>query len=106
PREGHISFAIEKTGSDVLISVRDNGIGIPEWQKSKIFSKFYRASNAAAKDPNGFGLGLYIVKAVVDALGGKISFDSVENEGSTFRVTLPVAVIPDTAATPQVQAGA
>lgn len=72
----------------VLIRVKDTGIGIPKQQMSKIFMKLFRADNAKSIDTDGTGLGLYIVKEIMDEVGGKIWFESEENKGSTFSVWL------------------
>lgn len=69
-------------------SVKDNGIGIPEKDKEFIFQKFFRASNAVRKVPNGNEIGLYIAKKIIDTHGGKINFKSKEGEGTTFYITL------------------
>lgn len=73
----------------VIISLKDFGIGIPELEKDKIFSKQYRASNAKKLNTEGEGLSLYIVKNILDSVGGEVWFDSKENEGATFFVYLP-----------------
>ena len=87
---GKIILAISKQKNEVLIKVADNGIGIPKEAQSKIFAKLFRADNAKTTDPSGTGLGLYIVKAIIDASGGKIWFESEENKGTTFYITLPL----------------
>jgi len=69
----------------LTINIEDNGIGIEEVYKDKIFNMFFRATDRS----NGSGLGLYIVKETVEKLGGKISFQSVYGEGSTFTLHLP-----------------
>ncbi len=74
---------------DLMISISDTGIGIPEVAKEKIFEKLFRADNARHMDSDGTGLGLYIVKAIVDASSGSISFESEENKGTTFVIRLP-----------------
>jgi len=74
---------------DISIVVADTGYGIPSNQQMYIFTKFFRANNAKQKDTDGTGLGLYIVKGVLAQLGGKIAFQSVENKGTTFIITLP-----------------
>ncbi len=71
------------------LMVKDTGYGIPESQQSKIFGKLFRADNVQALDVEGTGLGLYIVKQVVEKLGGKVWFESAENKGTTFYVLLP-----------------
>jgi len=90
PAEGTITLAIKKDTSMMLISVADTGYGIPEDVQKKIFTKMFRADNARTKDPNGTGLGLYIIKATIEQTGGKIWFESKENKGSTFYVSLPL----------------
>ncbi|MBU4141998.1 PAS domain-containing protein [Patescibacteria group bacterium] len=72
------------------ISVSDTGYGITAGQQDKIFSKLFRADNARGKDTEGTGLGLYIVKAIVDLSGGSIWFKSEENKGTAFYITLPI----------------
>jgi len=76
---------------DVLeFTVKDNGIGIPENEQGKMFQRFSRGSNSTKLDPGGgSGLGLYIAKAVVEQRGGKIWFESKEDEGTTFHATFP-----------------
>lgn len=75
----------------ILITVKDTGIGIPKRQEEKIFQKLFRADNARAIDTDGTGLGLYIIKAILEEAGGEIGFESEENKGSTFFVWLPKA---------------
>ena len=72
----------------MTISVKDNGYGIPEAAKNRIFTKLFRADNVIEKDPSGTGLGLYLLKLLVDKLGGKVWFESTEGAGSTFHVNL------------------
>ena len=88
--EGSITLDIKKGGSYVLISVADTGYGIPKAAQSRIFTKMFRADNVRVKDPNGTGLGLYIIKETVEKTGGKIWFKSKENQGSTFYVSIPL----------------
>jgi len=78
-------------GDVVLVTVEDSGIGIPESEQDKIFSKFYRANNATDTETEGTGVGLFITKQIVEAHKGKIWFDSEEGEGTTFYVQLPMA---------------
>jgi PAS domain S-box-containing protein len=77
------------TTNHLYLSVKDNGYGIPVAQQSKIFSKLFRADNVRALDVEGTGLGLYIVREVVEKLGGKVWFESAEGAGSTFYVVMP-----------------
>ncbi len=90
PEGGKIVLSIKKDSPNILISVTDTGYGIPENAQSKIFTKMFLADNARVKDPNGTGLGLYIVKETIEKTGGKIWFESKENIGTTFYVTIPL----------------
>jgi len=90
-RECDILVKLEqKNNEEYLISVRDSGIGIPEKAKPSIFEKFFRADNAKKIETEGAGLGLYIAKMIMKVLNGKIWFESEENKGSTFYVSLPM----------------
>ncbi len=91
PEKGQVTIEITRQESDALIKVSDTGYGIPKAQQSKIFTKLFRADNVVVKDTDGTGLGLYIVKAVAEQSGGKIWFESKENKGTTFYVTIPLA---------------
>lgn len=87
--EGKITLKIEKQKDDILIAIEDTGMGIPESAKDKIFTRFFRAKNAKVRDAEGTGLGLYILKTIIDQMNGKIWFDSIEGKGTTFYVSLP-----------------
>lgn len=76
-------------GKGILITVKDNGIGIRNEDKSKIFTKLFRADNARQMVSDGIGLGLYSIKNIIEKAGGKIWFESEINHGSTFFVFLP-----------------
>ncbi len=73
------------------VEVQDNGIGIPQEDQRFIFQKFFRSSNAVRRQTQGSGLGLYIVKSLLEKMGGTIGFASEENKGSTFWFTIPTA---------------
>ncbi len=89
-KKGKIKVEIKKEkGKKILVSVSDDGIGIPEEEQKNIFKKFYRASNAVKFNPGGTGLGLYIVKELVKKINGKIRFKSKEKEGTAFYIELP-----------------
>ena len=91
PKDGSVSIGIKKQDKDVLISVSDTGYGIPKGQQSRIFEKLFRADNVQEKAVEGTGLGLYLVKSVVETAGGKIWFESEENKGTIFYVTIPLS---------------
>ncbi|MEN9582731.1 MAG: hypothetical protein RL641_685 [Candidatus Parcubacteria bacterium] len=73
----------------LILSVSDSGVGIPEKDKAKIFSKLFRADNVRVVEANGNGLGLYLVKTLVSSIGGSVWFVSEEHKGTTFYVSLP-----------------
>lgn len=87
---GKISLKIRRKDDDIIVTVSDCGLGIPKVAQPKIFTRFFRADNAKAQEPEGIGLGLYILKAVIDLMGGKVWFKSQENKGTTFYVTFPI----------------
>jgi len=89
PSGGTISIKLQKQSSNYQITIADTGYGIPQKQQNKIFSKLFRADNIREMETDGTGLGLYIVKRIVDQAGGKIWFKSQENKGTTFFITLP-----------------
>lgn len=84
PENGSIDINFSVDGNTVRFEVSDTGIGIPATEQPKVFNKFFRGEKAPQIEPNSFGLGLYISKNYIEALGGKIGFTSKENQGSTF----------------------
>ncbi len=90
-QKGKVEVILEKNPPNILLSIKDNGIGIPQKVQKRIFSKLFRADNAVKMATDGTGLGLYIAKMIIDACGGKIWFSSKENKGTTFCFTLPLA---------------
>lgn len=91
---GKTIITVAQTDQSIVVAISDQGIGIPEEDRQRIFSKFYRAKNAAHNDTTGSGLGLFVVKSYLEAWGGKISFQSVEGKGSTFTIELPLNIEP------------
>jgi signal transduction histidine kinase len=88
PDGGTVQLAAERSGSGVRVIVRDEGLGIPEDQQERIFTKFFRG-DAGATGITGTGLGLAVSREIVEAHGGSIGFDSDPSTGSTFWVELP-----------------
>lgn len=84
----HVGFG--KKNNDIIITIADNGMGIPAQDQDDIFSKLFRASNAVRDVPDGTGLGLYIVREAVAVLKGNVSFTTTVNIGTTFEVILPL----------------
>lgn len=98
PPKGHISFEVTKTNKQLIptskgslvIMINDSGYGIPSADRDKIFTKFFRANNIKDKDTDGTGLGLYMIKMLLEYVGGTIAFTSTEGVGSTFVLELPL----------------
>jgi signal transduction histidine kinase len=102
PAGGLVSLSLEPTGADQLaIVVADNGVGIPKEDLDRIFERFYRVDSSRARATGGAGLGLAIVHGLVIAMGGTMTVESTEGEGSRFSIKLRIA--PDTAALAEVQ---
>ena len=90
PPEKSINVVLYKQGENVKIEIKDKGIGIPDDKKLIIFERFGQADTSFTRQAEGTGIGLYLVKLLVDSLGGMIQVESRENYGSTFTVTLPI----------------
>jgi signal transduction histidine kinase len=89
PPGGKIILSMSCDAAEIKISVSDTGAGIPKTQYERVFAKFFRAGNIQ-DDAKGSGLGLYMVKLLLERIGGKIWFESEENKGTTFFVTIPL----------------
>ena len=83
-----IDLAVDN--DEVVLTVKDTGIGVPVSEQSGLFTKFYRASNAKKQRPDGTGVGLYLAKKIITAHDGKIVFSTIEGKGSTFGFRLPI----------------
>jgi two-component system CheB/CheR fusion protein len=87
--KGRIKVQLVADDEGYVLSVQDNGIGIPKSAQSHVFERFYRAKNAVDVEVQGSGLGLYLTKVMVDACGGSIWFESAPSKGTTFYVRIP-----------------
>jgi PAS domain S-box-containing protein len=91
PPDGRIEIRMDHGDGSIHWSIRDNGIGISPDSQKRLFEKFFRADNAHTVDTEGTGLGLYLVRLIVERLGGAIVCESSEGRGTIFHVTLPIA---------------
>jgi PAS domain S-box-containing protein len=90
PAGGQIAIRMDQDGRNLRWSIRDSGIGIPQGSTARLFEKFYRADNVHTVDTEGTGLGLYLVRLIVERFGGTVACESEEGRGTTFTVTLPL----------------
>jgi len=87
---GKVSVELRRKDGVLECKVEDNGIGLPADEAGQLFSKFFRAKNAREAEPDGNGLGLFIIKGIIELHGGKIWFESKENQGTVFYFTIPI----------------
>jgi histidine kinase len=91
PAGGSIDIKVRQIGGEIIVSIKDSGIGINEEDLPHVFSKFYRSQNARHADTEGMGIGLFMAKNIVEKHNGRIWAESYgENKGSTFSVALPI----------------
>jgi len=90
PNESKINVHLKEEDDQVLLNVADQGFGIPDKEKKKIFRKFYRIGNEDTRSTKGTGLGLYIVKEIVEAHQGRITVKNNQPRGTLFSITLPI----------------
>ena len=93
PEQGQIQIEVQQRIDDVLVVVRDTGIGISLREQPRIFGRFFRNDNPLSRAAGGTGLGLSIAKALVEMNHGSIYFESIEEEGTTFYVAFPLALV-------------
>ena len=90
PSGGRVDVRVETAPEEALLSVSDTGVGIPEGDLPYVFERFFRSKGSRQANPAGSGLGLSIVRWIVQAHKGRVTIDSVVGKGSTFTVRLPV----------------
>jgi two-component system phosphate regulon sensor histidine kinase PhoR len=90
PSDGQIEVKARSNGHDVVFTVSDTGIGIPESDLERIFERFYRVDDARSREAGGTGLGLSIARHIVDAHGGRIWVESAVGQGSRFHFSVPI----------------
>ncbi|MFZ3054965.1 MAG: ATP-binding protein [Minisyncoccales bacterium] len=91
PEGGSIHISLEKHEAEVVFKIKDTGVGIPESEHERIFTKFFRGDNVIKMETEGSGLGLYTTRSIIDAHRGKIWFESTEGKGTTFYFSIPFA---------------
>lgn len=91
PDGGVVRVDVTTQDNTVQVSISDEGIGIPAEALPNLFSRFYRASNTVSGSISGMGIGLFVVKEIIDRHEGTVSVRSFQNEGSTFTISLPIA---------------
>jgi len=89
---GSISITVAQNDKTMVITIADTGIGIPEKDLIRLFTKFFRANNAVLNETSGSGLGLYVAKKYIESWGGKISLNSQENIGTSVTITMPITL--------------
>jgi signal transduction histidine kinase len=90
PTSGTVTVTARQDRQQAVISVTDEGVGIPPPDLPHVFERFYRAANVPQTDINGLGLGLYLVKEFVELHGRTVEVQSVVEQGTIFHVTLPL----------------
>lgn len=85
-----IEVKLSTEGGDAVLEVKDKGIGVPKAELNRLYTKFFRATNARKQRPDGTGVGLFLTRKVIAAHGGSLIMESIENEGSTFGFRLPI----------------
>ncbi|WP_220797561.1 ATP-binding protein [Paraclostridium bifermentans] len=89
---GVVELSIYKGKEDIIIEVKDNGVGIPDNKLNYIFQRFYQVDNLYTRKNEGSGIGLCISKEIVEIHGGKIEIESKLQEGSLFKIILPIKI--------------
>lgn len=90
PKKGSVTLTAVDKDNQIHIAVQDTGTGIPQSEIPKLFTKFHRANDVMVYNYEGTGIGLYIAKIIIEQHGGSITVESVEGQGSTFTISLPL----------------
>jgi len=88
--KGKVIISVDCDDKEVVVSVKDSGVGIPREQQERIFSKFFRGTNVIKMETDGSGLGLFITKNVIESHGGRVWFESEVGKGTTFYFAIPI----------------
>lgn len=91
PDGSSVDVAVKRDDGHAVVSVTDHGVGIPLEKQARIFQRFHRAHTDTPRDSGGLGVGLYLVQEIVQRHGGGVAFESVPEQGSTFRITVPAS---------------
>ena len=91
PQQGLVQITVRQIGQQARLEVRDQGPGIPEAFRERIFQKFAQANASSSRPQEGTGLGLAITRELMHAMGGEVNFESEEGLGACFWLSLPVA---------------
>ncbi len=87
---GKVTVSLNYDKKEIVVSIKDTGVGIPKDQQERVFTKFFRGANVIKMETEGSGLGLFIARNIVESHGGKIWFESEEKKGTTFHFSIPV----------------
>ena len=87
-QNGKITIDVKEENDEVVVKIKDNGMGMSKEEQERIFTRFYQIDKSHSQE--GSGLGLSIVKSIIDLSGGKIEVESKENSGTTFTIKLPI----------------
>ena len=90
---GHVVVGARRDGEELVVSVRDEGVGIPRADLDRVFERFYKVDRARVRGVGGTGLGLAIARHIVEGHGGRIWVESEEGKGSVFRFAIPLAAV-------------
>ena len=89
-KDGNVEITVKARGGEVLLRIKDNGIGIPQGDIARIFERFYRVDKSRSRQTGGTGLGLSIVKHIIENYGGSYNIDSTLGKGTDIKVKFPI----------------